>query len=49
MASKLPESFREYFWDVNFDELDWQKARQFVLKRIIDRGGLESWKIAEYR
>jgi len=49
MDSKLPESFRQYFWDVDFDSLEWQKAPQFVLKRIIDRGSLEAWQWASQR
>ncbi len=34
----LPQSFKEYFWDVDFDKLDLKKSRTFILKRLLDRG-----------
>ena len=36
--SKLPESFRGYFWDVDFDSLTLENAPTLILKRVIDRG-----------
>lgn len=35
---KLPESFRGYFWDVDFDSLTLENTPILILKRIIDRG-----------
>jgi len=35
---RLPESFRGYFWDVDFDTLTLENAPTLILKRIIDRG-----------
>jgi len=35
---KLPLFTKKYFWDVDFDALDFKKYRTFILKRILDRG-----------
>lgn len=42
LSTTLPESFRPYFWDVKFEDIDIQKNPQFVLKRIIDRGNTDA-------
>lgn len=34
----LPEFLKEYFWDVKFEELDLEKWRVFILKRIMEYG-----------
>jgi len=36
--TKLPESFREYFWDVDFNKLSVEEHGFLVIKRILDRG-----------
>jgi hypothetical protein len=36
--TKLPENFRQFFWDVNFDDLYLEDAPTLVLKRVLDRG-----------
>ena len=38
MKSKLPDSFKNYFWDVNFDSLSLKQNKSFILKRLLDRG-----------
>jgi hypothetical protein len=35
---------KELFWDVHYDTLDWKKNHQWVICRVIDRGGLNDWK-----
>lgn len=36
---KVAESFNRYiFWDVNPEELDWQKNAQFIIERVLMRG-----------
>src|SRR3989344_5777979 len=35
---KLPSFLKLYFWDVDFNKIDPEKSRMFVLKRILDRG-----------
>ena len=49
MKEKLPEFLRPYFWDVDFEKLDQLTAANFILKRIIDRGGTRAWKWAQER
>lgn len=50
MKEKLPEFLRQYFWDVDFGELDGQKDAFFITKRVLDRGTTQalSWVISEY-
>jgi len=35
---KLPEFLKEYFWDVEFEKIDLEKRRVYVLRRILDYG-----------
>jgi len=48
--TKLPESFREYFWDVDFDSLTLQESPQLILKRVLDRGKVDDleWILKNY-
>ena len=48
--TKLPESFRSYFWDVDFDTLTLEEAPMLILKRIIDRGDTKAvhWMMKRY-
>jgi hypothetical protein len=40
--TSLPESFREYFWDVDFNSLTLEKAPLMVLKRVLSRGNTDA-------
>ena len=46
----LPESFRPYFWDVKFEELDKNTHAFLVIKRVLDRGNLRDvqWLLRTY-
>lgn len=35
---KAPKFLKEYFWDIDFQKLDENKSRLFVLKRILEYG-----------
>ena len=35
---KLPQFLKEYFWDVEFEKIDLEKRRVYVLRRILDYG-----------
>jgi hypothetical protein len=35
---KLPEFLNKYFWDVEFEKIDLQKRRVYVLRRILEYG-----------
>ncbi|MDO8638354.1 MAG: hypothetical protein Q7R43_02170 [Candidatus Daviesbacteria bacterium] len=39
---KLPDFFKQYFWDVDFQSLDFKKNKTFILKRLLDRGNTQS-------
>ena len=48
--TKLPEAFRSYFWDINFDNLYLEEAPILVLKRVLDRGNTSAirWLLKTY-
>ncbi len=35
---KLPSFLKQYFWDVEFEEMDFKKCRIYVLRRILEYG-----------
>lgn len=35
---KLPEFLREYFWDVEFDKINFKNRKVYILKRILEYG-----------
>ena len=43
-TTKLPATFKTYFWDVDFNKIDPEKSKMFVLKRVLDRGGNKAIK-----
>jgi hypothetical protein len=49
-TTQIPEFLRSYFWDVNFDLLDFKKSKIFILKRVLDRGDSKalSWMRKNY-
>ena len=42
MKNSLPDSFKSYFWDVNFDSLNLKQNKSFILKRLLDRGDTQA-------
>ena len=36
-----PQFHRRIFWDVNFDNLDYDKRADFIIERVFDRGDIE--------
>ncbi len=47
---KIPDFFKEYFWDVNFPSLDANANKTFVIKRVLDRGNTSAlkWLLQNY-
>ena len=47
---KLPQSFKKYFWDVDFEEVDAEKNAFLVIKRVLDRGNTPDikWLLERY-
>ena len=45
---RLPEFLKKYFWDVDFEDIDLEKRRIYVLRRLLDYGDEEAiqwmWK-----
>ncbi len=46
----LPEFLKPYFWDVDFSELEVEKHKFLITKRVIDRGNSRDvhWVIDTY-
>lgn len=38
MQKKLPNAFKKYFWDVDFDKLDKVQSAGYIVHRILDKG-----------
>ncbi len=47
---QLPQTFRSYFWDVAFEELEIEKSAHLIIKRVLDRGNLSDirWLLKTY-
>ncbi|MGZ3849610.1 MAG: DUF6922 domain-containing protein [Flavisolibacter sp.] len=39
-----PALSRKWFWDFDYDKLDWQAAYKTIIARIIERGGEKEWQ-----
>lgn len=37
----------ELFWDINLQGLDWNKHKQLIVERVIERGSYESFQMTE--
>ncbi|MCU0432207.1 MAG: hypothetical protein MUC87_01985 [Bacteroidia bacterium] len=35
---------REIFWDTNYDTINWEQNYQWVICRVLDRGGIEDFR-----
>ena len=40
----VPREFKKYFWDIDFDELDFDKQKNFILGRLLNFGSFETFK-----
>ena len=43
-SRSLPEEFRKYFWDVDYDDLSLEKYPKFIAERIMNYGDLDAVK-----
>ena len=48
--TQLPQSFRSFFWDVEFEKLEIEKSKHLIIKRVLDRGNLSDirWLLKTY-
>lgn len=46
----LPTFLKQYFWDVDFDQLTLEESGIFILKRVLDRGNDKAikWLLQNY-
>ena len=40
----MPEAFRKYFWDVDYEDLSLEKYPKFIVERILNYGDLDAIK-----
>jgi hypothetical protein len=38
---RKPQFHRRIFWDVDFDNIDYEKYANFVIERVFERGNIE--------
>ncbi len=39
-----PNVDRRWFWDFDFDKIEWQKSHKTIIARIIERGDKTEWQ-----
>ena len=39
-----PTLNRALFWDIDYQEIDFEKHARFVIERVLTRGNLQDWK-----
>lgn len=44
VSSPKPDFLRPFFWDCNYDKIDWQQVYVFVMQRILERGNEQDWQ-----
>ncbi len=47
---KIPQFLKKYFWDVQFEKINLQKNREYILRRILDCGDEKAvaWMYANF-
>ncbi len=35
---KLPKSFKQYFWEVDFNQIDSEESARYIIFRLLDKG-----------
>lgn len=41
VETKLPEMFKQFFWDYEFNTLSWSRHRDLIVRRVLRQG---SWQ-----
>ena len=44
MEEKMPEKFKKYFWDTDFQKLDIKKNKRYIISRLYCYGDLQAIK-----
>ena len=40
--NKMPEEYKKYFWDSDFEKLDVAKHKEYILNRLLSFGDLDA-------
>lgn len=40
---------RKIFWDIDFDTLDYVKHKNFIIERVLNKGGLVDWNFIKQK
>ena len=43
-TSGKPAFGPKWFWDMDYDRIDWQASYKSIIARIVERGGPEHWE-----
>ena len=43
-VSIIPKQYKKFFWDVDFNLLDLEKHRKFILERFLNYGTFDTFK-----
>ncbi len=41
---KMPKELKPYFWDTNFNKLDLEKNKVYIISRLLNQGGHKGYK-----
>ncbi len=44
METSKPDLRQPLFWDVDYDNIQWNKNYRFVIERVLERGTFDEWK-----
>lgn len=42
--SKMPQSFKRYFWDTDFSKIDLKKNQTYVIERLLEYGDIAAYR-----
>jgi hypothetical protein len=43
-STALPRALKQFFWDCAFSRLNWERDRDFVIGRLLERGDLRAMR-----
>ncbi|GIW66825.1 MAG: hypothetical protein KatS3mg095_0723 [Candidatus Parcubacteria bacterium] len=41
---KIPQSFKKYFWDIDFNSLDIKKYQDYIIERLLEYGDEKAYQ-----
>ncbi|WP_428400431.1 DUF6922 domain-containing protein [Niabella insulamsoli] len=44
VTAPKPDFLPKFFWEYNYDQINWQESAVLIIQRILERGFAEEWK-----